>query len=240
MTEMPDKDRLTQHEGHRQRLKKRFVRDGFEHFEPHNILEMALFYTSPRQDTNGLAHDLIARFGSLASVCDAPYDVLRGVPGVGEETAVFLKMIPEFARMYTQSRQSPKAVLMTPEEAVAFFEPRFIGRTNEVFMAAFVNGRGELIAADILSEGDDTAVVMDVMAVTRRAFLLNAAAVIAAHNHPHGFAVPSAQDVAMTDKLAASLNAMGIRLCDHIIFSREDHIRMSRVKTARRDYYVFE
>ena len=240
MTDMPDKDRLTQHEGHRQRLKKRFVRDGFEHFEPHNILEMVLFYTSPRQDTNGLAHELLARFGSLSGVCDAPFDILRSVPGVGDETAVFLKMIPEFARMYSQSRQAPKTTMLHPEEAVAFFEPRFIGRTNEVFMAAFLNGRGELIGADVFSEGDDTAVVLDVMAVTRRAFALNATAVVAAHNHPNGFAVPSAQDVEMTDKLAAALKAMGVRLCEHLIFSRGEYIRMSRAKNSQRDYYFYD
>ena len=66
------------------------------------------------------------------------------------------------------------------------------------------------------------------------------AAVIAAHNHPHGFAVPSMQDVEMTDKLAASLNAVGVSLCDHIIFSREDFIRMSRAKKSQRRYYVFQ
>ena len=239
MIEVPDKDRLTQHAGHRQRLKKRFIRDGFDHFEPHNILEMALFYTSPRQDTNGLAHDLIARFGSLAAVCDASFDALCAVPGVGTETAIFLKMIPEFARMYSQSKQAPKTVITTPEDAVSFFEPRYIGRTNEVFMVAFLNGRGELIAVDIFSEGDDTAVVMDVKAVTRRALVLNAAAVIAAHNHPYGFAIPSAQDVAMTDKLAAALNAVGVSICDHIIFCRDDHVRMSHAKNVRRNYFVF-
>lgn len=239
MTEIPDKDRLAQHEGHRQRLKKRFLQDGFEHFEPHNILEMALFYTSPRQDTNGTAHELIARFGSLAGVCDAPFDVLRGVPGVGDETALFLKMIPEFARMYSRSRQEEPAVLLEPEDAVAFFGPWFLGRTNEVFMAAFLNARGELLSVEVLAEGSGDAVVMDAASVTRRALMLGASAVILAHNHPHGFAVPSAQDAAMTDRLAASLNAVGVGLCDHIIFSREDHMRMSRGKNTQRDYYVF-
>ena len=239
MTEIPDKDRLTQHEGHRQRLKKRFVKDGFEHFEPHNILEMALFYSSPRQDTNGLAHELIARFGSLAAVCDAPYDALRRVPGVGDETAIFLKMLPEFARMYTQSKQEARPLLTEPEDAEAFFGPRFIGRTVEVFMAAFLNGRGELIGADVFSEGIDSAVLMDVKAVARRAIALSAAAVVVAHNHPYGFAVPSAQDIVMTDRLAAALNAVGVQLCDHLIFSRDDCVRMSRTKTAQRSYYVF-
>ena len=239
MIEMPDKDRLAQHEGHRRRMKKRFVKEGFEYFEPHNVLEMALFYTSPRQDTNGLAHSLIDTFGSLAGVCDAPFDLLCGIPGVGEETAIFLKMIPEFARMYNQSKLAEKTVITEPDAAVAFFAPRFIGRTNEVFMAVFLNGRGEVISTDLFSKGDENAVVMDCNAVVRRALTVGAAAVIAAHNHPHGFAVPSQQDIAMTDRLADALTAINVRLCDHIIFSREDYARMSVCKNSQRPYFAF-
>ena len=239
MTDIPDKDRLTQHEGHRQRIKKRFLKEGFENFEPHNILEMALFYTSPRQDTNGLAHRLIETFGSLAGVCDAPFDVLRQQPGVGEETAVFLKMIPEFARMYHQSLQAEKTVITEPEAAVEFLRPRFIGRTNEVFIAVFLNGRGEVISWDVFSEGDDTSVILNCAAVARRALAVNAVAMVAAHNHPHGFAVPSQQDIAMTDKLAEALKLIGVGLCDHLVFSGEDCMRMSARRNSHRPYYLF-
>ena len=239
MTDMPDNERLNQHEGHRQRVKRRFLQDGFESFAPHSVLEMVLFYTSPRQDTNGIAHSLIDRFGSLAEVCDAPYEVLRAVPGVGEETALFLKMIPEFARMYTRSRQTEKAMITEPADAVRFFAPHFIGRTNEVFMAAFLNGRGEVIAEGVIAEGDDTAVGMSCAAVVRRAVALNAVAVVAAHNHPNGFAVPSPQDIAAMDRLAASLRLVNVGLCDHIIFSREDSVRMAACKNSAKPYYLF-
>ena len=50
------------HEGHRQRLKERFLREGLDHFEPHTVLELLLFYAVPQRDTNELAHRLIARF----------------------------------------------------------------------------------------------------------------------------------------------------------------------------------
>ena len=239
MTDIPDNERLNQHEGHRQRVKRRFLQDGFESFAPHSILEMVLFYTSPRQDTNGIAHSLIDRFGALAEVCDAPYEVLRAVPGVGEETALFLKMIPEFARMYSRSRQTDKTAITEPEDAERYFAPHFIGRTNEVFMAAFLNGRGEVIAVDTIAEGDDTAVRMSCAAVVRRAVALNAVAVVAAHNHPNGFAVPSQEDIAQTDRLAASLRLVGVGLCDHIIFSRGDSVRMAACKSSAKPYYLF-
>ena len=227
------------HEGHRQRLKQRFLNDGFDSFEPHNVLEMALFYCFSRRDTNELAHELLNRFGSIAGVCEAPFESLCQVPGIGREAAIYLKMLPEFARMYMQSKQAQKVLITSPESAVAFFEPRFIGRTNEVFMAAFLNARGELLSWGIISEGSDTSVVLDVKAVTRRAFSQNAYAVVVAHNHPNGFAVPSAQDIKMTDELAIALSSVDIKLCDHIIFSRDEHIRMARNQKAKRQYFIF-
>ena len=176
----------------------------------------------------------------MQGVCDAPFEELRAIPGVGDETAIFLKMLPEFSRMYNQSKQSAGTAITEPEAAIRFFSPRFIGRTNEVFMAAYLNGRGEVISAEVLAEGDGNAVVMDCSAVARRALTANAAAVVVAHNHPHGFAVPSQQDIVMTDRLAAALGLINVRLCDHIIFSREDCVRMSRCRNSQRPYFAFD
>ena len=64
------------HDGHRERVKQRFLKEGLDHFEPHQIMEMLLFYGIPRRDTNELAHQLISTFGSLARVLDAPYEEL--------------------------------------------------------------------------------------------------------------------------------------------------------------------
>lgn len=57
------------HDGHRNRLKKRFIEEGLEHFEPHNALELLLFYSLPRQDTNEIAHRLLNAFGFPFPVC---------------------------------------------------------------------------------------------------------------------------------------------------------------------------
>ena len=73
------------HEGHRQRLKERFLREGLDHFEPHTVLELLLFYAVPQRDTNELAHRLIARFGSLDAVFDAAFDELCAVEGIGRQ-----------------------------------------------------------------------------------------------------------------------------------------------------------
>ena len=59
------------HDGHRQRLKNKFLENGFLGFDRHNILELLLFYSIPRRDTNEIAHRLLNRFGSLKNVFNA-------------------------------------------------------------------------------------------------------------------------------------------------------------------------
>ena len=82
------------HKGHRARLKKRFLNEGLDHFEPHQVLELVLFHVIPQQDTNPLAHKLIQRFGSLAGVFDASVEDLMSVEGIKESAATYLKMFP--------------------------------------------------------------------------------------------------------------------------------------------------
>ena len=57
------------HNGHRDRLRKRMLEKGLDHFEKHEVLELLLFYAIPRRDTNELAHRLINTFGSFSGLC---------------------------------------------------------------------------------------------------------------------------------------------------------------------------
>jgi len=88
------------HSGHRQRVKQRFLKEGLDHFDDHQVLELLLFYGLPYQDTNGLAHQLIDFFGSLAGVFEADYHDLMKIKGVGSNTALMLTMVPEVSRRY--------------------------------------------------------------------------------------------------------------------------------------------
>ena len=74
------------HDGHRERMKSRFVEAGLEGFNDHNALEMLLFYAVPRKDTNELAHRLLKHFGSLAGGFEASYEETGpyGAKSIGE------------------------------------------------------------------------------------------------------------------------------------------------------------
>ena len=93
------------HAGHRDRLKRRFLREGIEGFEEHNIVELLLFFGIPFKDTNSIAHNLLKKFGSIKNIFDAPIDEIVRVDGVGEHAATLLKLIPQLCRIYLEQKE---------------------------------------------------------------------------------------------------------------------------------------
>ena len=120
------------HTGHRQRSKTEFLTRGLEGWPDHKILELLLFYAIPQGDVNGLAHELVNQFGSLAGVLDASVDELKKVKGVGEHTAVLLKLIPAVGGQYMAERNQLGGIVRTAEEAGQLLAPYFFGARNEL------------------------------------------------------------------------------------------------------------
>lgn len=89
-----------EHSGHRERMRKKFIENGFDVFETHEALEMFLYYAIPRKDTNPLAHRLLDRYITVGGVCDAPIDELMKEFGLSENAAALLKMLPERALLF--------------------------------------------------------------------------------------------------------------------------------------------
>lgn len=137
------------HDGHRQRLLQRFLREGLDGFDEHNILELLLFYAIPRKDTNELAHRLMDDFGSLAGVLDASAQELQQVEGVGENTAGFLKLLPELTRVYYSQKQQDLCLAST-EQAGRFLLPRFIGRQEETVLLTCLDGKCRVLSCTVL------------------------------------------------------------------------------------------
>ena len=207
------------HAGHRQRVKTEFLARGLEGWPDHRALELLLFYAIPQGDVNGLAHELIDRFGSLSGVLDASPEELQKVPGVGEHTAVLLRLISALGGRYAGQRGEPGRIVNTPEEAAALLEPCFFGARNELVYVLCLDGKRKALGVRKVSEGSIHASDISIRRITEEAMGLRAAGVYLAHNHVSGLAFPSAADWQTTDVIRAALSGVGLELIDHLIFA---------------------
>lgn len=214
------------HKGHRQRLKDRFLKEGLDGFEPHNVLELLLFYAIPQRDTNELAHRLLKRFGSLSGVLDADFDELCQVEGVGANVATLLKLMPGLARRYLDDYDKKGVVLTSIEEVGAFLRPKFVGRKNEMIFLLCMDSRGSVVYGDFIAEGSINAAPMYTRNILEAAMRSHAVSVILAHNHPRGLALPSNADMLATRSVFDALAAAKVRLVDHLIFAGSDYVSM--------------
>lgn len=205
------------HEGHRKRLRENFLKNGLDNFQSHNVLEMLLFYTIPRGDTNETAHRLIDRFGSLSAVLEAPVEELMKVKGVGERTAAFLHLVPEITRVYLKDKQENVKILDTPEKVAAYILPYFVGKTKENIVVLCLDNKCAVKNCSIMAEGSVSMGDINNRNLIELVIRSNATSVVIAHNHPNGVPAPSKEDVETTFMLASLFKSIDVVLSDHII-----------------------
>jgi len=215
------------HDGHRARLKKRFRENGLDSFEDHNALELLLFYALPRSDVNPLAHRLIDRFDSFDAVLDAPIDELCKVSGVGENTALLLKLVLAVNQRYMISRGRGEEILDSTKKAGDFLVPRFFGERDEVVYMVCLDAKFKMINCKLMSRGSVNTANINVRKIVENALAFNSMSVILAHNHISGVALPSQEDKDTTRKIADALRAVDIVLTDHIIVADGDYVSMA-------------
>lgn len=213
------------HQGHRQRLKQKFLENGIEALEPHEALELLLFYSIPQRNTNDIAHELINRFGNLTAVFDAPVKSLCEVKNISENSAVLLKLIPQMLRYYQVTPD--KALSMDNMDFVKkYFSSLYIGVKNEEFKVCCLDNNLQVVSCNTLAVGSSSEVVVTARMVAKAAFDSNTQHIILSHNHPDTFPKPTKEDISFTNNLFGKLKPIGIDILDHIIVGKGEVLSM--------------
>ena len=205
------------HKDHRQHTKDRFLSEGLDSFEPHNVLELLLFYSIPQKDTNETAHMLINRFGSLSAVFDAPYDDLLTVPGISEHSATLIKLIPAISRRYAMEKNSKVTKLSSIEDIGKYLVARYLGVTEETVLLLLLDNKFGLIDCVKVHEGSVNSSAITMRKLIETALFKRASMVVLAHNHPSGVALPSSDDLFTTQQVKRAFDLVEIGMLAHII-----------------------
>ncbi|MGO9021983.1 MAG: RadC family protein [Syntrophobacteraceae bacterium] len=211
-------------EGHRNRLRERFLKSGLAGFHDHEILELLLTYVIPRRDVKPIAKELLKEFGNnLASVFDAPPEALeREVAGIGKSAAVLISLIPRLFDSYQSSRWVHHETFSSTQAAVSYLRASLGTQRNEVFCVLALDSQNRLIAVEQVQRGSVNRTAVFPRQVAEASLKHRATAVILAHNHPGGGPLPSAADRQLTKRLKNILGDLDIVVHDHIIIAGHD------------------
>ena len=216
-------------DGHRQRVKDRFRKEGLDNFDERYVLEMLLFYCVPRTDTKELACRLLEHFGSIVQVLDATPEELEKVPGVGEGISTFLSFRRALERYYQIKRAAQtERILKSIDEYGAFLRPYFQGKRNEMVYILCLDAKCKVLCCKQVGEGSVNSANVPIRRIVEIAITSNATTVILAHNHPSGLALPSNEDIQTTHRLAQAMDAVDIQLLDHLVFTDHDYISIAQ------------
>ncbi len=219
----PDADPPRPHyHGHRDRLRQRFLAAGPEALHDHELLELLLFQAIPRRDVKPLAKSLLARFGTLWAVVNAPPAELKRF-GLSDASAVALAVVGATALRMARQQLIARPVLSTWDALVDYCQGALAHERVEQVRVLFLDKRNQLIADEAQQRGTVDHTPIYPREVVKRALDLGASALILVHNHPSGDPTPSRDDIEMTRRLAAALAAVGIEVFDHLVIGRGRH-----------------
>ena len=225
-------------EGHRRRLREKFLASGLGGFHDYEVLELLLTLGMPRRDCKPAAKAALKRFGSLAAVLAAHPRELCGVEGIGPKNVFGIKLIPAVCERYLEKRLRADTVLHHSQALFDYLAQSMRDKKREQFKVLFLDAKNRVLGIETLFEGTLTASSVYPREVVRAALDHHAAALIFAHNHPSGDPQPSPEDTALTRRLVEACRLMDLTVHEHIIigngsyFSYADSGKLAAIRNT--------
>ncbi|EJF82221.1 RadC family protein [Bartonella doshiae] len=220
---------IDQHyQGHRERLRKRYLQSKGNAIEDYEYLELLLFRTIPRANTKPLAKSLIAHFGSLADVLGADIRRLQEIQGCGPATATDLKIISDVAARLVRAELFKRDIFSSWDQVLAYCKIVMAHEMREQFRILFLDKKHGLLSDEVQQTGTIDHTPVYPREVISRALQLSASGLILVHNHPSGDTTPSQADISMTLRLKDAANALGIIVHDHLIIGRNGYTSLKK------------
>ncbi len=217
-------------QGHRERIKEKFLKNGIDGFAEYEILELLLTYCIPRKDTKPIAKELLNKFKSLDNIFKADFDKLSAVDGLGKNSIVFLKLIGDLPSIiYKDELKNKKLVdketlkISNKDILLKYLRNKIGYEEIEKFYVLYLSSSNEVIEFEENSVGTLDRSSVYPREIYKKIINLNAKSIILAHNHPSDNITPSKCDIELTNEIAKGLKNFGALLIEHIIITKNSY-----------------
>ena len=203
--------------GHRQRLQQKFKASGIDALHEYEVLELLLSYVIRQQDVKPLAKELLKAFGSVKGILDTELAGLQTVSGIGERSAIMLKLVKDIAALYLKQKAKEKKQVTCTSELLDYCRTVMGGKRDEEFCVIYLDAQNQIIEFETIQRGVVNQAVVYPRQVLECALKRKASAIILAHNHPSGHVRPSDADIRLTKTIQETAKILDILVHDHII-----------------------
>lgn len=217
-------------QGHRERIKEKFLKNGIDGFAEYEILELLLTYCIPRKDTKPIAKELLNKFKSLDNVFKADLDKLSAIDGLGKNSVAFLKLIGDLPSIIYKDELKNKKLIdketlkISNKDILLKYLRNKIGYEEiEKFYVLYLSSSNEVIEFEENSVGTLDRSSVYPREIYKKIINLNAKSIILAHNHPSDNITPSKCDIELTNEIAKGLKNFGALLIEHIIITKNSY-----------------
>ena len=223
---MSEKD----NQGHRERIREKFLKNGIDGFAEYEILELLLTYCIPRKDTKPIAKELLNKFKSLDNIFKADFDKLSAIDGLGKNSITFLKLLGELPSIIYKDELKNKKLIdketlkISNKDILLKYLRNKIGYEEiEKFYIIYLSSSNEVIEFEENSVGTLDRSSVYPREIYKKVINLNAKSIILAHNHPSDNITPSKSDIELTNEIAKGLKNFGALLIEHIIITKNSY-----------------
>jgi DNA repair protein RadC len=227
------------HKGHRNRLRKRFLCEDLENFEPHEVLEMLLYEGTPLKDTNIIAHELLREYGSFSAVVQASPEELKKFKDMTETSSIALSMLPQLVKYYRMDKIRNRTDLKSIGRVNYYIKALLRDSVREEFYLLCLDANHQLLNKKLIRRGSINKINIDIREVAELVCRMQATSIVIAHSHPSGIPEPSQSDDEFTMNLFMAMALINVHLLDHIIVSGENtysYWENDRLNDFRREY----
>ena len=206
-----------------ERPRERFLKYDIDSIQSHELIAIILRTGSRNESVIDLSKRVLYQYTNLKELSNANISDLTKIKGIGKSKAIELKAAFELGRRTSIEMFIEKVKLLSPESIYLYLKDQLEMKTQEHFIALYLNTKADLIKKETLFVGSLNASLVHPREIFKHAVLVSAASIIIVHNHPSGDPTPSKNDIDVTKIIHQNSLMMDIKLIDHIIIGRNKY-----------------
>ena len=206
-----------------ERPRERFLKYSKETIQTHELIAIVLRTGSKDESVLELSKRVLYQYDNLKELSNTDVKELTKVKGIGNAKAIELLAAFELGRRANNEYLTEKVKLLSPESIYLFLKDQFEMKTQEHFIALYLNTKAELIKKQVLFVGSLNSSLVHPREIFKHAVVNSAASIVIVHNHPSGDPTPSKNDIDVTKVIHQNSLMMDIKLVDHIIIGRNKY-----------------